>query len=276
MKFPHVIIVCCFSALCLEASEVLEVSGHVGGEVSIRCSGRRATDNSSEHSRMYFCKGVCSKNILIQTKRRRSAFTQQSRYYMEVDRRYGVFIVTIKKLERMDAGRYQCGVEKANNMSYQEVSLIVLDASTVPPGFPPSTTTALQARSEALSQGNFLSSTEPSVAPLTLPSSEKKRNLRQATSLTDTTVVITVSVSLALLVCALIPLMFYGRWRSNSDNHNGPGGNKHEGAVCEENADVGLRLQTFEPQVEPESSSHDASQYASIYAALDPKTLDLA
>lgn len=32
----------------------------------------------------------------------------------------------------------------------------------------------------------------------------------------DTTVVIIVSVSLALLVCALIPLVFYGHWRSNA------------------------------------------------------------
>uniref|UniRef100_A0A3B4ZJI6 Immunoglobulin domain-containing protein n=1 Tax=Stegastes partitus TaxID=144197 RepID=A0A3B4ZJI6_9TELE len=119
-------------AVCLEASEVLEVSGHVGGDVSIRCSGRRSTYNSSEHSTMYFCKDVCSgENILIQTKRRRSAVTQQSRYDLEVDRRDGVFTVTIKKLQRVDAGRYHCGVETAANLLYQEVNLIVLDGKVL-------------------------------------------------------------------------------------------------------------------------------------------------
>ncbi|XP_008286741.1 CMRF35-like molecule 3 [Stegastes partitus] len=275
MMFLHVIMICCFSAVCLEASEVLEVSGHVGGDVSIRCSGRRSTYNSSEHSTMYFCKDVCSgENILIQTKRRRSAVTQQSRYDLEVDRRDGVFTVTIKKLQRVDAGRYHCGVETAANLLYQEVNLIVLDAPTVPPGSSPSATTALEARSETLTWGNFISSTDQSAAALTPPPSEKKRNLGQASKLTDTTLVIIVSGSLALLVCAIIPVIFYGHWRSNSEGQNRPRGNKSEGDYYEENAVVGVKLQTFEPEVDPESSAHDASQYASAYAALDPKTLD--
>lgn len=35
-----------------------------------------------------------------------------------------------------------------------------------------------------------------------------------------------------------------------------------------------LTLQTLEPHADPESGAHDASQYAVVYQALDPKSLD--
>lgn len=48
---------------------------------------------------------------------------------------------------------------------------------------------------------------------------------------------------------------------------------------CEENADDActqdmVKLQSLQP--DPESSAQDGSQYAAIYQALDPKTLDWA
>ena len=47
---------------------------------------------------------------------------------------------------------------------------------------------------------------------------------------------------------------------------------------CEETADVAsqtaVSLQPLEPYADPESSMHDASQYAAVYQALDPKTLE--
>lgn len=103
---------------------MLEVSGHVGGEVSIHCSGSWTTDNSSEHYNMYFCKG---ENILIQTERKRLAATRRGRYSMEDNRGDRGFNVTIKRLKREDAGRYHCGVGKSVNVLYQEVNLIVLN-----------------------------------------------------------------------------------------------------------------------------------------------------
>uniref|UniRef100_A0A4W6DHF4 Immunoglobulin domain-containing protein n=1 Tax=Lates calcarifer TaxID=8187 RepID=A0A4W6DHF4_LATCA len=107
---------------------VLEVSGHVGGVVSILCPVSQTKDNNSQHSNMYLCKGVCSReNILIQTENKRSAVTWQGRYNIEVNRGDGVFNVTIKKLKRSDEGRYCCGMEKPFNVLYQEVNLIVLD-----------------------------------------------------------------------------------------------------------------------------------------------------
>lgn len=106
---------------------MLEVSGYVGGEVSIHCSGSWTTDNSSELNNLYFCKGVCSReNILIQSERKRPIATQ-GRYRLEVNRGHGVFYVTIKRLRRADAGKYCCGVEKTFNTLYQDISLKVLN-----------------------------------------------------------------------------------------------------------------------------------------------------
>lgn len=107
---------------------MLEVRGHVGGEVSVHCSGSWTTDNDSEHFNMYFCKGDCSReNTLVQAERKASAITRQGRYSMEVSRGDGAFNVTIKRLRRADAGRYHCGVGKGFNLLYQEVILIVLN-----------------------------------------------------------------------------------------------------------------------------------------------------
>ncbi|XP_028269433.1 uncharacterized protein LOC114440940 isoform X2 [Parambassis ranga] len=272
MKFVHVAMVCCFSAVCAQAVKVMEVSGHVGGEVSIRCSG----SNSSEHNSMYFCKGACtSGRILIETERRRSAVTQRGRYSMKADRGDGAFSVTIKKLKRGDAGRYLCGGDQVNG-SHQEVDLRVLDASSAPAGTPPSTTTMLKIEAETLSWANFLSVTEPSPATITLPSSERKTNQQESASLT---VVIIVSGSLAVLVFAIIPIIFCGRWRTNTEGQNRPEGRKGQAGRCEENADtpptqVAVGLQAFEPEADPVSDAHDTLQYAAIYQALDPKTLD--
>ena len=107
---------------------MLEVSGHAGGKISIPCFGSWTTDESSEHNRMYFCRGVCnSKNTLIKTEMKKSAATRQGRYSMEYDGGDGVFTVTIRRLRTVDAGRYHCEVERTFNASYQEVSLKVLD-----------------------------------------------------------------------------------------------------------------------------------------------------
>ena len=113
---------------CVEASAVQETSGHVGGEASIHCSGSWATDNSSEHYNMYFCKGDCSReNIIVQSDGKILAVTRRGRYSMEVLRGGGAFNVTIKRLRRADAGRYHCGVGNSFIVLYQEVNLVVLN-----------------------------------------------------------------------------------------------------------------------------------------------------
>ncbi|XP_026159808.1 CMRF35-like molecule 5 isoform X2 [Mastacembelus armatus] len=256
MEFLHIVMFCCFSVVCLKASEV-QLSGHVGGDISIHCSGNWTTDNSSEHNNTFFCRGLCSReNILIQADRRRSGVTRRGRYNMEVNRGDGNFTVTIQRLKRTDAGRYICGVEKTFNFLYQEVSLGVLNAPTVPPGSPLHTS-ILQTETETLLQGSFPSTTGPSTATLTVPATDNAN--QQANNLTDTTLVIIVSVSLALLVCAIIPLIFYGHWRSNA-GRNTPEPNKCEAGYCAGNAGVASTpLQCLEPDAVPESGAEDAS-----------------
>ncbi|KAE8300809.1 hypothetical protein D5F01_LYC00956 [Larimichthys crocea] len=225
---------------------------------------------------MYFCKGVCSReNTIIQTENKMLAVTRRGRYSMEVSSGDGAFSVTMKRLKMADAGSYHCGVGKTFNVLYQEVNLIVLNASIVPSGSPPSTTT-LQNEAETLSQGSFQSSTAPSPAALTMPTAEEKNIQQVEIKLTDTTVVIIVSVSLAVLVCAIIPLIFYGHCRGRNRSE----ANKCEADYCEENTDASstpaaVRLQSLEPAADPESSPPSStSQYAAIYQALDPKSLD--
>ncbi|KAF7653271.1 hypothetical protein LDENG_00085380 [Lucifuga dentata] len=98
-----------------------------------------------------------------------------------------------------------------------------LKAPTVPPESPPSHTSP-QSVAETEAQGNSSFSTKPSAT-------EEKTNQQAPTSLTDTKVVIIVSVSLALLVCVIIPLIFYGHWRSNKESHNRADTSKNKDAV---------------------------------------------
>ncbi len=119
--------ICHAAAVCVEASGVLEVSGHVGGEVSLHCSGNWTTDNSSDYN-LYFCRGFCSKeNTLIQTERKNLTVKRRGRYSMRVNRQDGAFNITITRLKKTDAGRYHCGVGKTFNVLYREVNLIVLN-----------------------------------------------------------------------------------------------------------------------------------------------------
>uniref|UniRef100_A0A3B4U020 Ig-like domain-containing protein n=1 Tax=Seriola dumerili TaxID=41447 RepID=A0A3B4U020_SERDU len=107
--------------VCVKTSAVLEVSGHVDGEVSIHCSVSWTKDNSSEHSNMYFCKGVCSReNILIQTERKRS-----SGRITLADSGNRVFSVTFRQLQLSDSGKYWCGVDRLGFDTYTAVILTV-------------------------------------------------------------------------------------------------------------------------------------------------------
>uniref|UniRef100_A0A7N6ATE1 Immunoglobulin domain-containing protein n=1 Tax=Anabas testudineus TaxID=64144 RepID=A0A7N6ATE1_ANATE len=142
------------------ASALLEVSGHVGGEVSILCSASWTTDSNSEHNNMYFCKGICSRdNILIQTERER-----QSGRITLVDWRNGTITVSISQVQLSDAGTYWCGVDRPGLDTFTAVTLTVkkskgnvyvyhhitatssisvahTEAATVPPGVSPKRTT---------------------------------------------------------------------------------------------------------------------------------------
>ncbi|XP_029706622.1 uncharacterized protein isoform X1 [Takifugu rubripes] len=174
---------------CVDVLAVTEVTGHAGEDVSFRCSGNWTTENSSEHLNVFFCKGMCSReNTIIQSPGTTAAVVRMGRYSLQPIRGDGALEVNITKLKPADAGRYYCGVGDAVIVLYQEVNLKV--------------------RNDA----------EPS--PFTQPTARGKTNPRAAARLSETMVVIIISVSLALLVCAIIPLIFYIHWRSSSEAEN--------------------------------------------------------
>ncbi|RVE75604.1 hypothetical protein OJAV_G00000250 [Oryzias javanicus] len=116
---------------------------------------------------------------------------------------------------------------------------------------------------------------EPSTATFTTFQSEEKRKQGEV-NLTETTVVILVSGSLALIVCAVIPLIFYRHWQTNAD-HSRLTGNTDEGSHYEDYAEDSIHatvgLQSLQ-EVLPESSGEDNHQYATVYEGLDPKSLE--
>uniref|UniRef100_A0A3Q1BHK6 Immunoglobulin V-set domain-containing protein n=1 Tax=Amphiprion ocellaris TaxID=80972 RepID=A0A3Q1BHK6_AMPOC len=87
------------------ASEVLEVSGHVGGEVSIRCSGRRSYAK-------YFCRvdDKDSQSHLIRTERH-DQWEREGRFSLYDNTSGAFFIVRVDELTLKDTGTYWCGVD---------------------------------------------------------------------------------------------------------------------------------------------------------------------
>ncbi|KAM4594378.1 uncharacterized protein V3H82_000633 [Fundulus diaphanus] len=262
----------------LDASEVLEVSGHVGGNLSIHCFASWSPVNISELYSVHFCRGACTgRNTVIQMETTSAAVTLDGRFSLELDGGEGVFTVTINRLKKADAGGYLCEMRRAFNVTYQEVSLKVVDVSTVPAATSPSLTTPPQMGLRT-PRGNVSSNTEASNVIIMLPPSERKRRQKQTNNLTDTMVVIIISGSLAFLVCAIIPLIFYRHWRITAGQSR-TGANKNKEDVFQENVDtasthVAVGVQTSEGEDNPETGAEDNLQYAEVYEGLDPKTLE--
>ncbi|XP_056442568.1 CMRF35-like molecule 5 isoform X2 [Gadus chalcogrammus] len=219
---PH-IVTCSFVLLALCTADptavhlshhtVREVKGYVGGNISFQCSG----EWSSAGSQSYFCKSskCSSEDVLIQTDGARADATRRGRYVIERGGVDGVFTVTVMKLESADTGSYLCTSTRRSKVMHQETyHLKVLDALTVPLG-PLTPTVAPRPVTELMPRDNHPSTvTSPATSVTQPPQGGQKSEQEAATHITGTMVVIIISVSLALLVCALIPVIFYGRWRS--------------------------------------------------------------
>ncbi|XP_055014125.1 uncharacterized protein LOC129410327 isoform X2 [Boleophthalmus pectinirostris] len=257
------LIVASFFISVLEATHVQQVSGHTGDELSIHCFSHWTSNGSNSQYTMIFCKGPCSnENLLV--KKNESGIIQRGRYKMENST--ALFSVTIRRLNRTDAGRYFCELQLNDSVLYQEVLVTVLEGTPAPFVSVPNDITVQTA---TLSWDYLSSSTVPPVS--TSGGSDKK----PTSSLTDTTVVIIVSVSLALLVCAIIPLIFYRHWRSSGEEQTvSTGGNKPGVGHRDEHIDVPLAQTAVALQTDPDLEAPDAAQYASVYQALDPQSLD--
>ncbi|KAL7845242.1 hypothetical protein AOLI_G00234340 [Acnodon oligacanthus] len=123
----------------------LEIHGYESGSVSITCSHSWAGSN-----RKYFCKDPCKTNedVLID-----SAEKSSGRYQL-TDSGTGVFTVEVAGLNKEDAGKYWCGVDRVFGDTFTEVILTVLDAPQTSP--PPSSSAHLP--TTAASRGNISAS----------------------------------------------------------------------------------------------------------------------
>lgn len=105
------------------------MNGEVGGNVSIHCFGSWSAVNISELDSVHFCNGICSaENTIIQMEMEMSSSVKwDGRFSMELDGEDGVFTVTINKLKRTDTGIYLCAMSRSLKLTFQEVSLKVVD-----------------------------------------------------------------------------------------------------------------------------------------------------
>ncbi|XP_045565635.1 CMRF35-like molecule 5 isoform X2 [Salmo salar] len=251
MKIFHVVSCCLLSALCVVESVITKATGVVGGQVTIQCS--YADKRFGKSNGKYFCSKKCDSynDILVQTQKNKN-YIEKGRYTIH-DKRNGDFTVTIKNLVKSDSGTYWCGVDRSIKDSYQEVDLTVTDA---PPK--PSTVTS-----------------KPHVTTTFIPSGDISVGPSQTAG---TSVVIIVCVSLAVLVFAVIPLIFYRCWHSNKalgaiSNRPDAGstGEDEESRYSTQNA-VDPRPVS---KADPACIAHDPALYQSAYQALEHKALDI-
>ncbi|CAL8333771.1 unnamed protein product [Merluccius merluccius] len=122
---------------------------------------------------------------------------------------------------------------------------------------------ALVTVTELMPQDNHPSTVKsPTTAVTPPPHIEHTLNQDEATGITGTMVVIIISVSLALLVCALIPVIFYGRWRSNKGPRqpDTEKGRRAEAGYKENNEEQEMGSRPGAEHMGPA----DVTQYASI------------
>lgn len=121
-KAGHVFKLCIdtyFTALRYKTSG-FEISGYERSSVSITCSHKWA-----ERNKKYFCKDPCAdQDILIDSEK-----SSTGKYRLNDSG--AVFTVEIFRLEKKDAGKYWCAVDRLLRDTYNEVILKVLDGKLI-------------------------------------------------------------------------------------------------------------------------------------------------
>uniref|UniRef100_A0AAY5JYR4 Immunoglobulin domain-containing protein n=1 Tax=Esox lucius TaxID=8010 RepID=A0AAY5JYR4_ESOLU len=190
-------------ALCPAGSEVLTVTGVVGGRVVIKCSF-----NSLDNHIKYFCKSPCltESDVIIKTKVSNN-YIAKGRYSI-TDHGNGYFTVTIKDLKKSDSGTYWCVVERVGVDSYQMVNLSVVEA-------PPTTSDVITATAPMTGNqcSHSCSKDETAWEARTTATPPEAVN---SPNIPGTPVVIMVCVGLAVLVLGLLLICKWRRVRKAS------------------------------------------------------------
>ncbi|KAL6482088.1 hypothetical protein MHYP_G00101680 [Metynnis hypsauchen] len=172
-----------------------EIIGYESGSVTITCSHTWAGSN-----RKYFCKDPCKTNddILIDSTKKSSG------RYQLTDSGTGVFNVEITRLNKEDAGKYWCGVDRVLRDTYNEVILTVLDAPQTSP--PPSSSTYLPTAVTSLENISTSNATFAAVSVSAPAASDQSNNVKT----TDWRIYLIVSVCVLLLTSVVWILAFLG------------------------------------------------------------------
>ncbi|XP_026216087.1 uncharacterized protein LOC113162253 isoform X2 [Anabas testudineus] len=114
--------VCLFSALTVEM-KILSVTGHVGENVTFKCSGWGSW-TGVESNVKYFCESPCTQNkhVIIKVESGQNKLEDR----ISLNNTGDVLSVTIMELQKSDSKTYYCGVEKRFSRDlYIEVDLKV-------------------------------------------------------------------------------------------------------------------------------------------------------
>ncbi|KAK1172211.1 CMRF35-like molecule 3 [Acipenser oxyrinchus oxyrinchus] len=100
------------------------MTGIEGGSVSVQCHYDRYLDTNVK----YWCRGeVWSSCKIIQRSDEKQR--DEDKVSISDDRTLGVFTVTVRRLEKKDAGWYWCGIERAGTDEGIQLNLIVDEAA---------------------------------------------------------------------------------------------------------------------------------------------------
>ncbi|KAK6490432.1 CMRF35-like molecule 3 [Huso huso] len=181
------------------AAPGLSVTSHIitgieGGSVSVQCHYDRYLNTNVK----YWCSGkVWSSCKIIQ----RSTVKQRDEDKISIsdDRTRGVFTVTVRRLEKKDAGWYWCGIERAGTDEGIQLNLSIDEAAR-------STTITHQATTEQTSTSDP-TSTETRHPESTSPPAGTSENNQGSQHLLRA-LIVTCGILLLLL---LIPIVIYTR-----------------------------------------------------------------
>ncbi|XP_034398673.1 CMRF35-like molecule 1 isoform X2 [Cyclopterus lumpus] len=127
---------CLLSALSIVEVKLLIINGHVGQDVTIRCSGWKIWTNEKKYVK-YFCDSPCTGDSHIIAKAAYGKTTYKNRIQLK-NRGKGLF-VTFTNLHKSDSKTYFCGLERTGADSFIKVFLHVIDAPIPSPKTTPKT-----------------------------------------------------------------------------------------------------------------------------------------
>lgn len=113
-----------FPLVAVSIVETLDIIGHVGKNVTFKCSDWNAWINVKSNVK-YLCQSPCSKekDIIVKAAYEK---TERAKQIELTNSAEGLF-VTFTNVQKSDSKKYYCGVERTGPDAYIEVNLKVTD-----------------------------------------------------------------------------------------------------------------------------------------------------